>query len=312
MKWNDLTMKERSDLMSLFLKAGIGSLSDIRRIYNEGYKFSGEENTNKEKNSKNGKGGYTEDSLEKREWLHKKYDPAGGLGVTQFLYGSNKSEGEEDQYWREYLGLDSVVPKMNPKAKTSWDDEIERRKRENGELPSEFYGTTDKMDQHLQVIADTLNTGRILRNYDYYKQKYPNLASKDHIKHFYNTGKRVMENPDKWTQVREEGQFILKDQLENNELAPLGMLADFGMMWRPKENALYIHDTYDFPTLNRVIGGIPERPKEMKIRGRISYSPERESYLLRNNMANFNKAARGLGYSDLWDKWMDELYKDVK
>ena len=33
MKWNDLSMKERSDLMSLFLKHGIGSLSDMRRIY---------------------------------------------------------------------------------------------------------------------------------------------------------------------------------------------------------------------------------------------------------------------------------------
>lgn len=36
MKWNDLTMKERSDLMSLFLKAGVGSLSDMKRIYEEG------------------------------------------------------------------------------------------------------------------------------------------------------------------------------------------------------------------------------------------------------------------------------------
>lgn len=33
MKWNDLTMKERSDLMSLFLRHGIGSLSDMRHIY---------------------------------------------------------------------------------------------------------------------------------------------------------------------------------------------------------------------------------------------------------------------------------------
>ena len=33
MKWNDLSMKERSDLMSLFLKHGIGSLSDMRHIY---------------------------------------------------------------------------------------------------------------------------------------------------------------------------------------------------------------------------------------------------------------------------------------
>ena len=36
MKWNDLTMRERSDLMSLFLKAGVGSLSDMKKIYDEG------------------------------------------------------------------------------------------------------------------------------------------------------------------------------------------------------------------------------------------------------------------------------------
>lgn len=43
MKWNDLTMRERSDLMSLFLKHGIGSLSGMRRIYD------GKQNTNREK-----------------------------------------------------------------------------------------------------------------------------------------------------------------------------------------------------------------------------------------------------------------------
>lgn len=35
MKWNDLTMRERSDLMSLFLKAGVSSLSDMKSIYEE-------------------------------------------------------------------------------------------------------------------------------------------------------------------------------------------------------------------------------------------------------------------------------------
>lgn len=43
MKWNDLTMKERSDLMSLFLKHGIGSLSDMRRLYDEGGEMDGGE-----------------------------------------------------------------------------------------------------------------------------------------------------------------------------------------------------------------------------------------------------------------------------
>ena len=31
--WTDLSMKDKSDLMSLFLKQGISSLSDMRRIY---------------------------------------------------------------------------------------------------------------------------------------------------------------------------------------------------------------------------------------------------------------------------------------
>lgn len=60
MKWNDLTMKERSDLMSLFLKAGVGSLSDMKKIYEEAllkdnaaYKYSGEENTAPTQNNQN-------------------------------------------------------------------------------------------------------------------------------------------------------------------------------------------------------------------------------------------------------------------
>lgn len=36
MKWNDLTMKERSELMGIFLRNGIDSLSDMRKIYDEG------------------------------------------------------------------------------------------------------------------------------------------------------------------------------------------------------------------------------------------------------------------------------------
>lgn len=306
MKWNDLTIKEKSDLMSLFLKSGVGSLSDMRHIYD------GESDT---------EGGYKKDTLGKREYIHDKYDPAGGIGLSQFIYGRNNSKGEEDQYWRAYLGLDNVVPRMNPEAKTPWDDKVEEEKLKNGEPASDFYGTTQKMDQHIQAIADTLNTGNILRNWEEYKQKYPELYSKTAIEHYYKTGKRVLENPNTWVQVGESrkanngessGPYILKDTLENNELSPLGMLADFGMMWVPEEGALYIHDTYDFPRLRRIIGGVPERPKEMKIRGRISFNPEKGSYLLRDGMANFYNGAKGIGESDLWDKWMEELYKDVK
>lgn len=283
MKWNDLSMKERSDLMSLFLKHGIGSLSDMRHIYD------GEQDI----------GGYPKDSRDNRQKVYEKWDPVGGLGVGQFLYNGNQSRGEENQYWRAYMGLENAVPKMSENAKTSWDDQIEREKIQNGELPSDFYGTTAKMDQTIQAIADTLNTGKIYRNYKEYKKKYPFLPSRGTIKHVYETGKKVMENPSKWTQVEEGPQLMVQDRYENNERAPLGMLADFGMMWNPEENAIYIHDTYDFPEFNRKLGGVPKRPKEMKIRGRISYDPKKGSYLLRNDMENYYKMAPGISMADV-------------
>lgn len=34
MKWNDLTMSQRSDLMKLYLKSGITSLDSMREHYN--------------------------------------------------------------------------------------------------------------------------------------------------------------------------------------------------------------------------------------------------------------------------------------
>lgn len=48
MKWNDLTMKEKSDLMSLFLQHGVSSLSDMKNIYNDGGYLSNENTDNSE------------------------------------------------------------------------------------------------------------------------------------------------------------------------------------------------------------------------------------------------------------------------
>lgn len=282
MRWNDLTMNERADLIGLFLDNGVSSLKEMRHIYD------GTKDTETE-------GGYTKKSLNKRERIHSLYDPAGGFGLSQIFYlGNNRSRGEEDQYYRAYLGLENSIPRMQESSKTEWDDEIEEAKLNSGELPSDFYGTTDRMDQHIQVIADTLNTGNILRNYDEYKEKYPELPSEGTIRHFYETGKEVLNNPGKWTQVKEGPQFIIRDELENNELAPLGMLADFGMKWVPEENALYVHDTYDFPAFWRYMSGMPQRPKEMKIRGRIEFNPETGSYLLREDMANYYNGDTGI------------------
>ena len=119
-------------------------------------------------------GGWPIETRDKREARSQRYDPAGGTGpITQGIYmlmGGNQSRGEENQYWRAYLGLDNNVPKMNPKAKTSWDDQVEAEKVVNGKLPSDFYGTTPRMDLNVQSIADTLSTGKIVREYDKYKQ----------------------------------------------------------------------------------------------------------------------------------------------
>lgn len=236
-------------------------------------------------------GGYTPESREKRETRYLRYDPAGGLGpITQGLYmimGGNKSRGEENEYWKAYLGLNNAVPKMNPKAKTSWDDKIEAEKIANGELPSDFYGTTPRMDLNIQALADTLNTGKIYRDYDKYKIEHPKLPSKRVIEKIYKTGKRVLENPNQWQQVNGDNTSI-KRELDpvTNEMSPLGMLSNFGMMWNPDEKALYVHDTYDFPKWTRTLVG--DRPKEMKIRGRINFDPKKGSKLLRNDMSEFN------------------------
>ena len=235
-------------------------------------------------------GGYSSKSKLIRRIRRRLFDPAGGTGpISQGLYlimGGNKSRGEENEYWKAYLGLDNAVPKMNPDAKTPWDDQIESDKISNGELPSDFYGTTPRMDLNIQAIADTLNTGKIVRDYEAYKAKHPNLPRKWEMEEMYNTGKRVLDNPNTWQQVDGDHTSI-KKRLESstNEMSPLGMLANFGMMWKPQEGAIYVHDTYDFKPAGRIIVG--NRPKEMKIRGRINFDPKKGSKLLRNDMEGF-------------------------
>lgn len=43
MKWNELTMRQRNDLMRVFLSSGISSLSQMRRMYEEGGEVQGPE-----------------------------------------------------------------------------------------------------------------------------------------------------------------------------------------------------------------------------------------------------------------------------
>lgn len=233
-------------------------------------------------------GGYSSETKGKREWAYGMFDPSGRFDLSAVV-GRNQNggaKGEENEYWKAYLGFKNSVPKMNPKAKTSWDDQIEAEKIANGELPSDFYGTTPRMDLNIQAVADTLNTGDIYRNYDKYKKINPKLPPKWVIEEMYETGKKVLDNPRQWQQVDGDSVAVKTGhEVSTNESNPLGMLANFGMMWNPDEGAIYVHDTYDFPKWARTIVG--DRPKEMKIRGRINFDPKKGSKLLRNNMEGF-------------------------
>ena len=68
------------------------------------------------------------------------------------------------------------------------------------------------------------------------------------------------------------------------------MLADFAMKWSPSEGVLRVHDTYDYPLYARLLGGIPKRPKEMKIRGLVKFDPEKGSVLLRDGLDKSKQA----------------------
>lgn len=236
-------------------------------------------------------GGYDQSTLNKRQELLKKWDPTGGFDAASWIaskFFGNMANGEENEYYKTYLGLSSKVQPMKPGAQTNWDYQEEERKKQAGEQPSDFYGTTPRMDYNIQAIADTLNIGKIVRSYDVYKQKEPSLPDKEYIERIYTSGKQVMENPSKWVQV-EDGRAIKQGydkQLEESD--PLGMLGKFGMRWEPNQKALYVHDTYDFPWKARAATGIPVRPREMKIRGRINFDPNRGSVLLRDSLSGFN------------------------
>ena len=205
------------------------------------------------------------------------------IGRFSFL----QTRGEENEYWKEYLGLHSAVPTMNPNAHTEWDKQIEGEKKQNGELTSDFYGTTPRMDYNIQALADTLMLGDMVRNYTEYDKTY-DLPHIETITEAYEQAKNILNNPNQWTQVNGEipiGRY--RYDSKTSETNPLGMLSHFGMKWVPEENALYMHDTYDFPTRVHRLTDIPVRPREMKIRSRINFDPTKGSWLLRNPV-NYN------------------------
>lgn len=237
-------------------------------------------------------GGYSSDTRKKRERLSRRFDPVGGFGALNQLFykvvdnaTNSKSNGEEQAFWETYLGLREMPRGTH---RTEWDDKVEADKRARGEMESDFYGTTPAMDEQIQAIADTTNLGRIVRDYDYFKSKYPHLASKSNIEHIYKTGKQVMDNPGTWQQATEGQGLSVMRKLDpvTNEDSPLGMLGSFGMRWNPESKTIEVHDTYDFPNIYYNARIIPKRPKEMKIRGKINFDPSKGAKIFREESGN--------------------------
>lgn len=231
-------------------------------------------------------GGYIT-PIQNRLNTHLYFDPTSGFGPISYLFTlaanqngkhANLADGEANEYWKAYLGLDNSVPKMNKNAKAEWDDQIEQEKKNKGELPSDFYGTTENMDKWLQFAADTLTLGNIVRNYPADAEKY-HIYSKGKAEKLYESAKNVMNNPGKWQQMNGDG--VGTQPNAKHEYDALGMLRYYGMKWVPEQKALYVHDTYDFPKWITKLSGIPVRPKEMKIRSKINFDPTKGSKLSR-------------------------------
>lgn len=246
-------------------------------------------------------GGYTT-STAQREAISLRWTPTVDVGISGWIHSllrRNRCHSELNEYWRAYLGLDNQVPGMNPAAKTEWDDIVERDKEARGEPLSDFYGTTEHMNQMFQTLADTLNVGQIVRNYELFKQAYPHLAPKHIIQAMYRQGKWVLEHPDTWIQVgKKTGSFRFRlidraDQATGEQLS-LGMLAEFGMKWSPSEGVLRIHDTYDFPGFVTTLSSIPVRPREMKIRGKVAFDPRQGCKAIADLTRMFGETALAL------------------
>ena len=129
--------------------------------------------------------------------------------------------------------------------------------------------------------------GNMVRNYEKYDKMY-DLPHIETITQAYEQAKNILNNPNQWTFV--DGEIPIggyRYDSKTSETNPLGMLSHFGMKWVPEENALYMHDTYDFPNKVYTFTDIPVRPREMKIRSRINFDPIRGSWLLRSPV-NYN------------------------
>ena len=137
-------------------------------------------------------------------------------------------------------------------------------------------------------MVDTLNVGKILRNYDKYIEKCPELPSKSRLEKIYKTGKEVLESGE--PKVVNEGltvKYIERPDKNQHFATGLDLFGNFTIQWDKDNNTIKVNDTYDFPSIVTGKYTIPKRKKSLEIREDIKFNPKVGSYLLRDNMKNY-------------------------
>lgn len=255
-------LQRKQDSVNLFFSAK----KLTNRIRNNNY------NRNLVKLKKD-KPGYTNKQLKENKNTYKQFDPTSRINAVDYVAnkvsGGNLASGEENEYWKAYLGLQNKLPLANRQDLTEWDYNIENKNKKH----SDFYGITPKMKYYVEAMADSTGLGKLVRDgYNSHKQ-------------LYEFSKRLLNNPGQWQQATDEylpnhmkSATIKQGQGESN---PLGMLANFGMKWDPIQQKVFVQDTYDFPWYTQRF--ISKRPNEMKIRGSVNYSPYIGSTYYRTN-----------------------------
>ena len=262
------------------------------------------QNTNISSLNNSEDGGYTT-PWDSRFQVFQKRDPTMRFSPEALLFSNMLSnEGEENSYWYTYLGLGNKVPKMQDSSLTKRDLIEEKQKVEKGQPTADFFGTTPRMDLSIQALADTLMLGKISRDYDKYSKQYKNLPSAKTINNAYKRAKNILNSPDKWVLVNGDEHIIRENPEGEYERNPLGMLRRFHMLWDPEEGELRMQDIYDFPWYARLFGTIPQRPREMKIRGSINFDPNKGSIILRDS-AGYNS-----NYPEVYQNNSIEEYKN--
>lgn len=187
----------------------------------------------------------------------------------------------EEAYFKHYLNLGrdtTLIPDTD--VRLEWD-------KDNGGN-SEYVGIPQPVARRVQSITDTLNTGKIYREYDKYIDKYPELPSKRMMKKIHETGKRILTSG-KEEPVHESMsvKYITRPGHFQENATGLEIFGRFNVKWDKENKTLQVYDTYDFPSEITGKYTIPERKRPLRIRDKIKFDPEKGSFLLRNNMENY-------------------------